>query len=358
MFLPAALVALSLAAAPEQPKPFEFKDGDRVVWIGNTLVEREQRYGYWETALLAANAGKKITVRNLGWSGDTVHAEARGRFDFANPDACFKQLVNLALELKPTVIFVSYGTNESFEGSQGLPKFEKGLEKLLDALKPANARVVLFSPTPFEKSASLPNPEERNRQLAAYGDVIRATAEKRNVGFIDLFGRVMALNKANQNSSYWPLLTDNGMHFDKQGYEITAPLLVTTGITDPAYPRAVSLLAVNNSQSERLRQAVVAKNELFFHRWRPQNETYLFGFRKHEQGRNAKEVAEFDPLVAKAEDEIDRLRKADDTTLSGDTPPVVPGTPTLACPAPCVWPYATPPTRRWHLLPWRRYPHR
>ena len=51
---------------------------------------------------------------------------------------------------------------------------------------------------------------------------------------------------------------------------------------------------------EPLRVAIVAKNELFFYRWRPQNETYLFGFRKHEQGNNAKEIAEFDPLVAKA----------------------------------------------------------
>jgi len=49
------------------------------------------------------------------------------------------------------------------------------------------------------------------------------------------------------------------------------------------------------------------KNELYFYRWRPQNETYLFGFRKHEQGKNAREVAEFDPLVAAAEAEIDKL---------------------------------------------------
>src|SRR5258708_36911769 len=89
---------------------FELRDGDRIVWIGNALVEREQRYGYWETALHAAFPDKQFTLRNLGWSGDTVHAEARGRFDFNNPDACFKQLVNLTLELKPTVIFVNYGT--------------------------------------------------------------------------------------------------------------------------------------------------------------------------------------------------------------------------------------------------------
>ena len=61
-------------------------------------------------------------------------------------------------------------------------------------------------------------------------------------------------------------------------------------------------------QAERLRKAIVAKNLLYFHRWRPQNVTYLFGFRKHEQGQNAREVPQFDPLVAKQEAEITRLR--------------------------------------------------
>ncbi len=60
---------------------------------------------------------------------------------------------------------------------------------------------------------------------------------------------------------------------------------------------------------ERLRRLIVEKNLLYFHRWRPQNETYLFGFRKQEQGQNAREIPQFDPLVAKAEEEIGRLSK-------------------------------------------------
>jgi hypothetical protein len=62
-------------------------------------------------------------------------------------------------------------------------------------------------------------------------------------------------------------------------------------------------------QVRRLRMAVNAKNLLFFYRWRPQNVTYLFGFRKHEQGNNAIEVPRFDPLVGEKEREIARLSK-------------------------------------------------
>src|SRR3954467_14556537 len=182
--LASALLAAALGAPAADPaKPFELKDGDRIVWLGSTLVEREQRYGYWETALLAANADKHITFRNLGWSGETVHGEARGRFDFNDPNKCFAQLVDQTLALKPTVIFISYGTNESFEGKEGLPKFEKGLEKLLDALKPANSRIVLFSPMRFQKSDSLPDPKPMNEKLALYSDTIKRIAEKRGLYF-------------------------------------------------------------------------------------------------------------------------------------------------------------------------------
>lgn len=319
MFLPAVVAMFALAQAPQ---PFELKDGDRIVWLGGTLVEREQRYGYWETALLAANADKRITVRNLGWSGDTVHGEARGRFDYDKPQVCFKQLIDQTLALKPTVIFICYGTNESFEGKDGLPKFEKGLEKLLDALKPANARSVLFTPPPFETNLRFPDATQRNEVLQSYADVVRKVATDRKLFCADLYA---ALSR--QFDQYARLrqaqvvrdderLTDNGMHLTDDGYRVTAISFLQSlnvigelpwCLTGIELPTAFKQLEKN---LEPLRQAVVAKNELFFHRWRPQNETYLFGFRKHEQGRNAKEVAEFDPLVAKAGEEIDKLRKA------------------------------------------------
>jgi lysophospholipase L1-like esterase len=305
MLLSVALAALVVSQPPKPVKPFEFKDGDRIVWLGNTLVEREQRYGYWETALLAANADKNITVRNLGWSGDTVFGDARAGFEDAAKG--FERLVSLTLILKPTVIFVSYGTNEAFEGKEGLPKFEKGLEKLLDALKPADARIVLFTPLPFETHTQFPFAQSRNKQLADYADVVRKVGESRKVYVADSFANASwdfeFLDKERRAGTIkQDPLTDNGMHLNERGYQYGRLFFFGDALG----------LAVEKSSSELepLRKAVVAKNELFFYRWRPQNETYLFGFRRHEQGKNAKEVAEFDPLVSKAEEEIAKIRKS------------------------------------------------
>jgi hypothetical protein len=61
-------------------------------------------------------------------------------------------------------------------------------------------------------------------------------------------------------------------------------------------------------QLEALRKTINQKNLLYFHRWRPQNETYLFGFRKYEQGKNAREIPLFDPIVVEKEKAIATLR--------------------------------------------------
>ena len=96
-------------------EPFELKDGDRVVLIGNTLIEREQRYGYWETALTSRWPDRNVTFRNLGWSGDTVFGDARA--GFGTPAEGFTHLRDHVLALKPTVIIIGYGGNESFDGA-------------------------------------------------------------------------------------------------------------------------------------------------------------------------------------------------------------------------------------------------
>ncbi|HMP17288.1 MAG TPA: hypothetical protein PKD72_09715, partial [Gemmatales bacterium] len=55
---------------------------------------------------------------------------------------------------------------------------------------------------------------------------------------------------------------------------------------------------------EPVRQMIIRKNELYFHHYRPQNDTYLFGFRKHEQGQNAREMPEFTKFIEEMDTKI------------------------------------------------------
>src|ERR1700712_708897 len=97
------------------PPPLQLKDGDRVIMIGGTFVERDQAYGYLETAMISRNPDENLVFRNLGWSGDTVWGDARANFQYRQPNFGFNQLKELVLANKPTVILVAYGANEAFE---------------------------------------------------------------------------------------------------------------------------------------------------------------------------------------------------------------------------------------------------
>lgn len=282
--LTATFLAALLAPAADPPKnPFEFADGDRVVFLGGTLIEREQKYGYWELALTLLNKDKNVSFRNLGWSGDTVWCESRGSFD--GPKKGYERTVDLVKELKPTVIVICYGHVESFDGKDGVKKFTEGLEKLIDGVSVTKARVVLMTPTPFQNAGPVKDGYDKNTRLAEYAKATGEVAAKKKLDFFDLFRHLTA---ADQDYS------ENGIHLSDQGYATTAGWVAGME-TVPT--------------TEDLRAAIIAKNELFFHRWRPQNITYLTGFRKGEQGQNAKEIAQFDPLVEKAEKEIAELRK-------------------------------------------------
>lgn len=281
-----------LLASTASADTLALTDGDRVVLVGNTLIEREQQSGWWELALTTRFPGKQISFRNLGWSGDTVFGDARAGFG-SRADG-FKQLVEHTLSLKPTVIVLAYGINESFEGEKGLPNFTNGLHTLLDKLEPTKARFLLLSPLrQANLGPPLPDPTAQNRNLRLYADAIRDVAAKRKHTFVDLYDRLGDLAKVT------PPVTDNGIHLTPAGYRWSADKLAEA-LNLPA-------VRVDASQAEKLRQTIVTKNELYFHRWRPQNVTYLFGFRKHEQGKNAVEIPKFDPLIEAKEQEIRKL---------------------------------------------------
>ena len=284
-----AILALGIVSPLLAADPFAFKDGDRVVFLGSTLIEREQKYGYWELALTLLNRDKNVTFRNLGWSGDTVWGEARNGFD-QSPKG-YERLVQVTKDAKPTVIVICYGHNESFAGKAGVPRFATQLEKLIDDLAPTKARIVLMSPTPFLKGGPITDPESRNKNLALYRDAIKVLAEKRQVQFVDLFDRLL--------SSGLKIDSENGLHLLDAGYVITAIYLFDPKPTIDAVNHFSNILAIPDD-SLALLAKIVEKNQLVFHQWRPQNETYLFLFRKHEQGNNAKDIPAFDPLIAKA----------------------------------------------------------
>ncbi len=290
-----ALVLLVSWASGLSAADFLLKDGERVLFLGNTFVEREQEYGEWELQLTLAAGDRKIIFRNLGWSGDTVWTESRGLFD--PPAAGYQRTLELVRELKPTTIILGYGAVESERGSAGLEAFKAQYKKLRSDLSSTKARFMHLSPLLME-AASFPVDSEGvaehvagvNKNLNLYAEAIRTISAESGELFIDF--REAQRSKGDQTN--W---MENGVHLSQAGYQATAAVLVNAlgGKVDKRKHKA-------------LKGLIQRKNELFFYRWRPQNFTYLLGFRKHEQGNNAVEIAQFDPLITDLETEIQKLK--------------------------------------------------
>jgi lysophospholipase L1-like esterase len=303
----AAAADRAAAQAGSGPAVVELRAGDRIAFVGDSFFERDSPWGLIETALTVAHPEKGLTFRNLGWSGDTVRGESRAYFGKAEDG--YGELLKSVDLVKPTVIFLSYGANESFEGREGLDSFLTGYRKLLDDLASRTRRLVLLTPLPVDRTTS-PVPaaaiEARNRVLAGYAEAIRTLAASRQLASVDVYTAM--LGAVQTTPSHPGPLFEHGMHLTDAGYGAAASHIASrTGSTAiDIHPRDARLAP--------LRALIVRKNESFFHRWRPANMTYLYLFRQREQGNNAAEVPRFDPLIGGKEAEIAALLK----TLAGD----------------------------------------
>jgi GDSL-like Lipase/Acylhydrolase family len=117
------------------------------------------------------------------------------------------------------VLIVGYGLNESFAGPAGLPTFLADYGKLLDALEPLKARVVLLSP-PFHEDLGrpYPDPAAHDRDLAVYVDALRQFAAKRQATFVDLYHPLVDAKAKSPTRT----LTSNGILLNAEGYWLVA----------------------------------------------------------------------------------------------------------------------------------------
>ena len=170
------LVGVLVFEAPAAPLPlFQLKDGDRVAFLGDTLIERMQAFNHLELRLSTAWLMRDIIFRNIGWSGDTPRGVSRAGLSLLQagrePDGeGWKQLQKQIELVKPTVVFLGYGMACSFENQS--EQFIRDMRALKVAIRKSAGgpvRFVVLSSLRHEQLAGgLPSPAAHNRQLAAY----------------------------------------------------------------------------------------------------------------------------------------------------------------------------------------------
>lgn len=294
------MLSICLAALLSYPATdLALKDGDRVVMVGGALIEREQLFGHVEVMLHTSFPDKKFTVRNLGWSGDTVWGEARAEFG-PQPEG-YKKLVEQVKAEKPTVLILAYGTNEAFAGKEAVKKFTEQYRKLLADIVPEGCRCVFLT---------IPNPKHPKLSpkfaQIEYDAAIKSIAKERQAIVVDIYHAFHPYDSR-------PLSDDgmlpNDLGYQKLATDIAFAIHAEERAEARKQPQVITPVPLNKPVDlEPLRQLILQKNQLYFYKYRPANDTYLFLFRKHEQGNNAKEIPQFEPLIAELDAKINEMK--------------------------------------------------
>ena len=274
-------------------------------------------------------------------------------------------------EANPTTLIVGYGAEVAYADTEAKIKdFEAGYEKLITELEGMGARLVLLTPIPQKKwPSTLPDPTSRNKRLHQAADFILQLAVKRKHLGVNLFAddpdqkegldykdalhlsptgyRQLSVRLARQlgvaeeldlqvgdeegqltiaSEAFGlgsPVRTKRGLRFDLAMDRLPAtgsPFLASSEVNGiELWHDEEKLVTVGQEgeslsggpdfqQAERLRRLIVEKNALYRHKLRPINKAYIFLFRRHEMGHLAKEMKDFDELVAGKEEIIAKVR--------------------------------------------------
>ena len=177
----AVLFATCACAALGGGKPgdsdFFFKDGDKVVIMGDSITEQHLYSNYLETWIVTRFPSWNITFRNVGISGDRSPG-GNSRF---NRDV---------LPLKATAMTVDFGMNDGGYGSFNEGSFKTymaGLQGIADQARSNNIHVAWVTPQPVEKKEDGPALEGYAATLERFAEGVKAIAETNAGAFADQF---------------------------------------------------------------------------------------------------------------------------------------------------------------------------
>jgi lysophospholipase L1-like esterase len=184
----APLMAQQPAATPTpefKPAPAEIdlKDGDSVVFLGDSITHQCLYTQYVEDFYYTRYPERRIHFHNSGVGGDRA-ADALARFD--DDVAAFK----------PKVVTILLGMNDGgytkFE-PEIFDTYEKGMTELLDKIAAIGAAAVPMTPTMFDARAFEMRPHKQprypyyNAVLAFYGAWLREQASLRGLGYVNMW---------------------------------------------------------------------------------------------------------------------------------------------------------------------------
>lgn len=170
------------AAPPANPMPgFPFHDGDRVVFLGDSITEQKLYTTYLETYLLTRFPTWNLQFRNAGWGGDTSYLRTRG----VPPTQALQRDV---LALKPTVVTIDFSMNDAGYGGFNQDLYNQhmtGETRIVRELKAAGVRPIVLTASAVEKKEPGDDMTGYNQTLEQFGAGDASVAAQAGAPFAD-----------------------------------------------------------------------------------------------------------------------------------------------------------------------------
>jgi lysophospholipase L1-like esterase len=183
-----ALISTALAQGS-----FYLKDGDRVVFYGDSITDQRLYTVFTETYVVTRFPNRKITFVHSGWGGDRVTGGGGGPID--------KRLERDVIIYKPTVMTIMLGMNDASYRAfdQGIfDTYANGYKHIIEKTKAAvpGIRFTLIDPSPYDDVTRKPNfPGGYNEVLLKYGEFVKQLSKDEHVDFADLNTGVVLATK-------------------------------------------------------------------------------------------------------------------------------------------------------------------
>jgi lysophospholipase L1-like esterase len=161
---------------------FALKDGDRVVFYGDSITAQNGYTRFVEDFVLTRYPKMNIMFFNAGNGGDRVTGGGIGPIDV--------RLERDVIAVNPTVVTIMLGMNDGgykAEDAATTKKYEDGYRSIVKTIKARvpGVRIYLIEPSPYDEVTHDPKYPGYNAVLQHYGRILVQIAKDENVRVLD-----------------------------------------------------------------------------------------------------------------------------------------------------------------------------
>lgn len=188
------LVCSGVSVSDAGEPPFLFRDGDRIVIVGDSITVQGNYVRYVENFIRTRFPKWDIVVRNAGINGYRA-------------DLGFKVMDDDVLVWKPTVVVVNYGMNDGRRRG-GVELYQEWIVPYVDKLMDYGTRVVLCSNSPLDYG-DVGKYTGYNNYFVKMAAFAKQVAKDRGIPFVDQFNFLHPLWGRNWRSENPVPVTDH-----------------------------------------------------------------------------------------------------------------------------------------------------